>query len=95
MAEQTHRRVAVVAIGVVGYLVIMGLAAFGSREPDSIADRLRTWVLSAPAQNIGLPSAAMASFALWMTYSLEKASSAGQFNLALPRMALKKFSRCG
>ena len=39
--------------------------------------------------------AAMASFALWMTYSLGKASSAGQFNLALPRMALKKFSRCG
>src|SRR5208337_3347274 len=39
--------------------------------------------------------AAMASFALWMTYSLGNASSAGQFNFALPRMALKKFSRCG
>src|ERR1019366_9571420 len=40
--------------------------------------------------------AAMASFALWMTYSLAKASSPGQFNfLDLPRMVLKKFSKCG
>ena len=37
----------------------------------------------------------MASFTLWMTYSLANASSAGQFNFAVPRMALKKFSRCG
>ena len=39
--------------------------------------------------------AAMASFALWMTYSLRNASSAGQFNFAVPRIALKKFSKCG
>lgn len=59
--------VAVVALGVAAYLVILGLAAFGSKEANSTAGRLRTWVVSAGAQNIGLPAAAMAAFAVVAT----------------------------
>jgi hypothetical protein len=59
--------VAVVALGIAAYLVILGLAAFGSKEPNSMAGRLRTWVVSAGAQNIGLPAAAMAAFAVVAT----------------------------
>ena len=56
--------IAVVVLGIAAYLVILGLAAFGSKEPNSTAARLRIWVGSAPAQNIGLPAAAMAAFAV-------------------------------
>jgi hypothetical protein len=53
--------IAVVALGIAVYLVILGLAAFGSKDPGSTGARLRTWIGSAPAQNIGLPAAAMAA----------------------------------
>jgi hypothetical protein len=56
--------IAVVAVGIAGYLVILGMAAFGSKDPSSNGARLRTWIGSAPAQNIGLPAAAMAAFAV-------------------------------
>lgn len=56
--------IAVVALGIVGYLVVLALSAFGSEAPNSTAARLRSWIVSAPAQNIGLPAAAMAAFAV-------------------------------
>jgi hypothetical protein len=56
--------VAVVTIGIAAYLVMLGLAAFGSHGADSTASRLRTWIVSAPAQNLGLPVAAISAFAL-------------------------------
>jgi hypothetical protein len=56
--------VAVVVLGIAAYLVVLGLAAFGSGGSNSTASRLRTWVGSAPAQNVGLPAAAMAAFAV-------------------------------
>jgi hypothetical protein len=56
--------VAVVILGVAAYLIVLGLAAFGSHRAHSTASRLRAWVASAPAQNIGLPAAAMSAFAV-------------------------------
>ena len=54
----------VVVVGVIGYLAALALAAFGSGDQRSISGRLRTWFVSAPAQNIGAPSAAMVAFSV-------------------------------
>src|SRR5271166_2308927 len=74
--------IAVVAVGIAAYLVILGLAAFGSKESNSTAARLRTWVGSAPAQNIGLPAAAMAAFAVVaiLLHAFPPADSNGQLS---------------
>lgn len=74
--------IAVVVLGIVAYLIILGFAAFGSGGSNSTADRLRTWVGSAPAQNIGLPAAAMAAFALVaiLLHAFPTANSNGQLS---------------
>jgi hypothetical protein len=59
--------IAVVAVGVFGYVVALALAAFhpgGQAGQDALAARLRAWFAAAPAQNLGLPSAAISAFAI-------------------------------
>ena len=60
--------IAVVALGVLGYVVALALAAFlpeGQADgPDRLATRLRGWFAAAPAQNLGLPTAAISAFAI-------------------------------
>ena len=53
-----------VVVGVIGYLAALALAAFGSGGEGALSGRLRTWFVSAPAQNIGAPCAAMAAFSI-------------------------------
>jgi hypothetical protein len=53
-----------VAAGVIMYMVAILVAAFGPTLSGSISERLRAWFISAPAQNIGLPCAALASFSI-------------------------------
>ncbi len=56
--------IAAVGFGLLGYAAAMALAAFGQAAQDSLAGRLRAWFQSAPAQNIGLPCAALSAFAI-------------------------------
>jgi hypothetical protein len=56
--------IAAVGVGLIVYALAMALAAFGPGRQDSLAARLRAWLLSAPAQNIGLPCAAISAFAI-------------------------------
>ncbi len=71
--------------GVIGYLIALAMAAFASDNPNSKGAKLATWFTAYPAQNLGLPSAAISSFAivaLLMTAfskSSDAAASALQF----------------
>jgi hypothetical protein len=56
--------VAAVGVGVIGYALAMALAAFVPGAQDSLPGRLRAWFQTAPAQNIGLPCAAISAFAI-------------------------------
>ncbi|MGH6934776.1 MAG: hypothetical protein ACRED2_01090 [Methylocella sp.] len=56
--------IATVAIGLFGYLFALVLAAFLSRTEGSLGARLANWFTSAPAQNLGIPCAAVAAFAI-------------------------------
>jgi hypothetical protein len=56
--------IATVAIGLFGYLIALMLAAFFSGTQGSLGARLATWFTSAPAQNLGIPCAAIAAFAI-------------------------------
>jgi hypothetical protein len=53
-----------VGLGLVGYALALGLAAFGPADQGSLSGRLRAWFRSAPAQNLGLPCAAISAFAI-------------------------------
>lgn len=53
-----------VAIGLFGYGVALALAAFFSGTPGSLGARLSAWFMGAPAQNMGIPCAAIAAFAI-------------------------------
>jgi hypothetical protein len=48
-------------MGVFGYIIALGFAVYGR---NTLSVRLRTWFETAPAQNLGLPSAAAAAFAI-------------------------------
>jgi hypothetical protein len=56
--------VATLAIGLFGYVIALMLAAFFSGTEGSLGARLSTWFTSAPAQNLGIPCAAVAAFAI-------------------------------
>lgn len=56
--------IAAVGVGLIVYALAIGLAAFYPGGQDSLGGRLRAWFLSAPAQNIGLPCAAISAFAI-------------------------------
>lgn len=56
--------IATVAIGLFGYIVALVLAAFFSGTQGSLGARLAVWFTSAPAQNLGIPCAAVAAFAI-------------------------------
>lgn len=58
------------AFGLIGYAVALGLAAFGSNHP--LSARLRKWFMESPAHNIGIPCSAISAFAvvtvLWRAF---------------------------
>jgi hypothetical protein len=56
--------IATVAIGLFGYAIALVLAAFFSGTESSRGARLANWFTSAPAQNLGIPCAAVAAFAI-------------------------------
>ena len=56
--------IAAVGVGLIVYALAIGLATFYPGGQDSLGGRLRAWFLSAPAQNIGLPCAAISAFAI-------------------------------
>ena len=59
---------AVVTLGAIGYFVAMALAVIlpGRQTPgqETLSVRLRAWFGAAPAQNLGLPCAAISAFAI-------------------------------
>jgi hypothetical protein len=55
---------AVVAFGLFGYAIALAMAAFVSGNAESVSARLRTWFTADPAQNIGIPCAAISAFAI-------------------------------
>jgi hypothetical protein len=59
--------VVLVSLGLIGYTLALALATF-SREPPvggtSLGGQLRAWFMSSPAQHIGIPCSAIASFAI-------------------------------
>ncbi len=50
--------------GLLGYLVALVMAAFASDTPGSKGAKLAAWFTAYPAQNLGLPCAAISSFAI-------------------------------
>jgi hypothetical protein len=52
------------AVGLLGYAVALVLAAFYSKDPDSNGGKLAAWFTAYPAQNLGVPCAAISSFAI-------------------------------
>jgi hypothetical protein len=72
--------------GLLGYAVALVLAAFFSNDPESNGAKLAAWFTAYPAQNLGLPCAAISSFAIVailmkaFAASSDAAASALQFN---------------
>ncbi len=60
--------VALVAVGVIGYLIALALAVYMPARQvansNSVIARIRRWFEVAPAQNLGLPCAAVSAFAI-------------------------------
>jgi hypothetical protein len=53
-----------VTAGLLGYAIALVLAAFFSGEKGSLGARLADWLTTAPAQNLGIPCAAISAFAI-------------------------------
>jgi hypothetical protein len=53
-----------VAVGLVGYILALGLATFYMEKERPLGARLACWFTAHPAQNIGIPCAAIAAFAI-------------------------------
>jgi len=56
--------IAIVAIGLAGYVVALVLAAFFPGALGGRGAQLAAWFTASPAQNLGLPCAAMSAFAI-------------------------------
>jgi hypothetical protein len=56
--------IAIVAIGLAGYAVALALAAFFPGALGGRGAQLADWFIASPAQNLGLPCAAIAAFAI-------------------------------
>jgi hypothetical protein len=56
--------VTIVAIGLAGYVVALVLAAFFPGALGGRGSQLAAWFIASPAQNLGLPSAALCAFAI-------------------------------
>jgi hypothetical protein len=56
--------IAVVTIGLFGYAIAIALAAFFSAKESSLGARLKSWFTSHPAQNLGIPCAAVSAYAI-------------------------------
>jgi len=54
----------IIMLGILGYGVALLLATFISVKPDSLGASLKAWFMSSPAQHIGIPCSAIASFAI-------------------------------
>lgn len=53
-----------VALGLIGYVVALALAAFASGRDGSAGARLAKWFTAYPAQNLGIPTSAISAFAI-------------------------------
>jgi hypothetical protein len=56
--------IALVAIGLIGYAIALILAAFFPGALGGRGAQLATWFTATPAQNLGLPCAAISAFAI-------------------------------
>ena len=56
--------IAAVAIGLFGYAIALMLAAFFSGKEGSLGAQLGAWFTTHPAQNLGIPCAAVSAFAI-------------------------------
>src|SRR6516162_4781225 len=56
--------IAIVAIGLAGYVVALVLAAFFPGALGGRGAQLAAWFTASPAQNLGLPCAAISAFAI-------------------------------
>ena len=56
--------IALVGFGLVGYLACLVVATWWEKKEGSRAKQLSDWFLEHPAQNLGLPCAAISSFAI-------------------------------
>lgn len=54
----------IITLGILGYGIALSLATFLSRKPSSLGASLKSWFMSSPAQHIGIPCSAIASFAV-------------------------------
>jgi hypothetical protein len=54
----------IVALGLLGYAIALVLAAFFPRALGGRGAQLAAWFQTAPAQNLGLPCAAISAFAI-------------------------------
>jgi len=56
--------VVVTAAGLLGYAVALLLAAFFSKDPESLGAGMKHWFMESPAANIGIPCSAISAFAI-------------------------------
>ena len=54
----------IITLGILAYGVALLLATFFSTKPNSVGASLKNWFMSSPAQHIGIPCSAIASFAI-------------------------------
>jgi hypothetical protein len=54
----------IIMLGILGYGIALLLATFLSAKPNSVGESLKAWFMSSPAQHIGIPCSAIASFAI-------------------------------
>ncbi len=69
--------IATATIGLFGYAIAVALAAFFSAREGSLGARLRTWLTNHPAQNIGIPCAAVSAYAI-VAALLKPSDASGQ-----------------
>jgi len=65
-------------LGIFGYAIVLALAAFFSGKQDSLGARLRTWLTSHPAQNLGIPCATIAAYAIVAALLKSSVETSGQ-----------------
>lgn len=54
----------IITLGILGYGIALAFATFLSRKPSSLGASLKSWFMGSPAQHIGIPCSAIASFAV-------------------------------
>ncbi len=54
----------IIILGIFSYGIALLMATFLSAKPNSVGESLKAWFMSSPAQHIGIPCSAIASFAI-------------------------------